>query len=72
MTKQTAITSCTRFKDGKGRVWRVIENLHFGRWMCACETKVGLHGEFKAVDIRTLIAANGAQEAGESLGYATI
>lgn len=62
MSKHTPITMETRWQDAKGRTWRVIENRHFGRYLCALADRPSYSGEWTAKEIRAAIAkATGAQ-----------
>lgn len=57
MAQQSAtIDSKTRWQDKKGRTWRVIENLHFGRYLCALEDRPALSGYWTSKDIRAAMA----------------
>lgn len=58
-----AIDSKTRWLDAKGRNWRVLQDLHFGRFLCVLADNAGYSGEWTARDIRAAIAkATGAAQ----------
>ena len=50
-----AISKQTRWKDGKGREWQVIENLFFGRYICTLVGQPSYSGEWTAKEIRAAI-----------------
>ncbi len=57
--KPAQITKETRWTDAKGRMWRVIENLHFGRYLCVLADRPSYSGEWTAKDIRSALARVG-------------
>lgn len=54
--KPVAIDSKTRWVDSKARAWRVLENLHFGRYLCVLADNAAYSGEWTSKDIRAAIA----------------
>ncbi|HEL3212239.1 TPA: hypothetical protein ACGCGV_000164 [Stenotrophomonas maltophilia] len=50
------IDSKTRWQDKKGRTWRVIQNLNFGRYLCVLEDRPALSGYWTSKDIRAAMA----------------
>lgn len=56
MSKSAVVISKqTRWKDGKGREWQMIENLFFGRYLCVLTERPSYSGEWSAKEIRAAI-----------------
>lgn len=55
---QQPITKDTRWTDAKGRVWRVVENLYFGRWFCVLADRPSYSGEWTSKEIRKALAVS--------------
>jgi hypothetical protein len=49
------ITLSTRWQDAKGRAWRVLENRHFGRYLCVLADNPAYSGEWTTQEIRAAI-----------------
>lgn len=56
------IDSTTRWHDGKGREWRVLDSLSFGRYLCVLVDRPAYSGNWTSREIR---AALGASKPGE-------
>lgn len=56
--RATPITKDTRWKDGKGRVWRVFDNLYFGRYFCVLADRPSYSGNWTAKQIRAALSTN--------------
>lgn len=52
----TPIYNTTRWADAKGRIWRVLENLHFGRYLCVLADKPSYSGVWTSKEIRAALA----------------
>lgn len=70
-SKNPKVTPRTQFLDESGRMWRIVENLYFGRWLARCESKPGLIGEWTSKEIKESIQQFGSLPDGEDLGYHT-
>jgi hypothetical protein len=66
--KPAPITFSTRWKDAKGRTWRVIENMHFGRYNCVLEDRPSYSGWWTAKEIRAAISRLHPEGAAKSQG----
>jgi hypothetical protein len=56
LKKQAPIYNTTRWTDAKGRVWRVLENMYFGRYLCVLADKPSYSGVWTSKEIRAALA----------------
>jgi hypothetical protein len=55
MATQVDLTTQTRWLDGKGREWRIVEKLPFGRNVCTTVDR-RFQGDWTTRDIRSALA----------------